>query len=144
MFSQVSLDHLHSRVALQNSMRLEVNQQLLLRIRLTHLDQQCHSQLNKPSQGLRHLALHPSSNRSLLLSHNHRPISLMPLGRRQHPLEGIMHLALQHQQVSSLFNLKVRFFCVKDVCIASLPTQVINLTALINLVPGLLFHSFWP
>ena len=125
MFSQASLDHLHSQlVALQNSMHLVVNQQLLLRIRSTHLDQQCHSQLNKPSQGLRHSVPHPSSSHKLLPSHNHRPISLMLLGHHQHPLEDLMLLVLHHHQVSLLFNLQVGLFVVKHVCIASLPTQV--------------------
>ena len=127
MFSQVSLDHLHSQVALQNSMHLEVNQQLLLRIRLTHLDQQCHSLLNKPSQVLRHLAPHPSSrHRNLLLSPNHRPISLMLLGRQcQHPLEDLMPLALQRHQVSlDTFQDKSDFLYVERFCIVLFPTQV--------------------
>ena len=124
MFSQASLDHLHSQVALRNSMHLEVNQQLLLRIHSIHLDQQCHSQLNKPSQGLRHLVPHLSSSHNLLPSHKHRPISLMLLGPHQHPQEDLMPLALHHHQVSFLLNLQVRVVCFKHVCFASLPTQV--------------------
>lgn len=101
MYFQVSLDHHHSKVVLPHSMHLEGSQQLPLRMLLTHLQRPHHSLLNKPSQGLQHLAPHPSNNRNLQHNRNHKQICLMLLGLRRHPLEGSMPLVLQHHQVSS-------------------------------------------